>query len=498
MPAGTSLGSGIALQSGNRNDYWMRKLADDWAARRAATAKAEQEKKKQAADNQKWFLGMLTVPEGMAPMMMKRAWKEIESAYTQAEGGFESGDLSTLHKIITTTKKNVSNIKTANDQAVAWFNDPNSIYPPEQKTTFWSDDGEIDDMKPFNNYLAKFPLFGDDYSVSVSSPVTKKFEIPLLKVDDYEYLNVDKSGKLVKPESRLGGTLTNVYKKRYYVSDKQKQEVYNNLMNDLDWVQSRLSIIIASKPKDEIAKLDLNRAANETPQEFLARNSDVGKQLDAMTREFIDRNSEKDRYDDVTGSIPQAKEKKDKDDNVVVIKHDTNKTMANKNIRIVRPFTPEEQAAANLYGQIGGLGQEDVPTKTEELPFTYDAEIDVSNSGPTTITITPEMIQLNPELDGMQSITFNPGTMYKNTDDGKWYVRGIVNNYYMDNDPLLLPNERQMKITTLDPLVPLENIYPKIRSKYKYIDNYTGGDGGTVPSQPGSNKGNAPSGGTAR
>lgn len=489
MPAGTSLGSGIALQSGNRSDYWMRKLADDWAARRAATAKAEQEKKKQAADNQKWFLGMLTVPEGMAPMMMKRAWKEIENAYTQAEGGFESGDLSTLHKIITTTKKNVSNIKTANDQAVAWFNDPNSIYPPEQKTTFWSDDAEIEDMRPFNNYLAKFPLFGDDYSVAVSSPVTKKFEIPTLKVDDYELLNVDKSGKLVKPEYRLGGTLTNVYKKRYFVSDKQKQEVYNNLMNDLDWVQSRLSIIIASKPKDEIAKYDLDRAVNETPQQFLARNPDIAKQLDAMTREFIDRNSEKDRYDDITGTIPKpSKGKTDKKSKVVLVKHDTEQVVPNKIIG-ADWFTAEEKAKMGIpeWGEVG-----------KPIPFKYDAEINVSKTSPTYIAVTEEMKKLNPELDGFSAISIAPGVMYRSIYNDKWYVTGKVDNYYTDSGELLLPNERNIKTSTLQVFIPYENMKSSINGYYTDIEEYMYGGEGSVPSQPGSKKGNAPKGGSVR
>lgn len=475
MPAGTSLGSGIALQSGGRSDYWMRKLADDWAARRAAAAKAAQEKKKQAADNQKWFLGMLTVPEGMAPVMMDGAALLIDQAYTKAEDAFESGDLTSLHKIITDTKIGVNQIKRANDDFGKLLEDPNADLPPGLRVA-WNQDGtKWDDLKIYGNYLAKFPIFGENYSISIPETLPP-YKPKLLERDTFELLNVDKSGKLVKPEARLSGTLTSVYKRREFVSQARKQEYFDELMKDPVWMQKTITKIIASKPPEDIPKYDLNRSINETPEQFLTRNPDLAKQIEAVTWDFVNANSQGDIITPFTGTAPQPREKKQS--NVVLVRYDSEQTIPGKTIGM-KNLSPEDKKEMGLPE----WGPTDVP-----VPFKYDASINVNETGPSIIAVTQRMIDVNPELEGMVSISVTPGTMYRNTYDGKWYVAGKVDNYYTSEEEFLSPSERDAKITTMEPFIPYEDMMGAIRGKYPDMEEYTSG-GGNVPSQSGSNKG---------
>ena len=477
MPAGTSLGSGIALQSGGRSDYWMRKLADDWAARRAAAAKAAQEKKKQAADNQKWFLGMLTVPEGMAPVMMDGAASLIEQAYTNAEGAFESGDLTSLHKIITDTKIGVNQIKRANDDMGKLLEDPNADLPPGLRVA-WNQDGtKWDDLKIYANYLAKFPIFGENYSISIPETLPP-YKPRLLERDTFELLNVDKSGKLVKPEARLSGTLTSVYKRREFVSQARKQEYFDELMKDPVWMQKTITKIIASKPDQDIPKYDLNRSINETPEQFLARNPDLAKQIEAVTWDFVNANSQGDIITPFTGTAPQPRES-DEPSSILVVMSDK-QTIPGKKW--------DDQGNVINWSGDGGIGA----NINLNPDFSFDARVSVSKAGTSTIPVTERMIKMNPELEGMTSIQFSPGELLRGIrPDGSygWYSTGKVESFMTDDDEYLTEEQKQYKTTTLNPLIPYQDVLPMIIGPYPDINQVVSGSGGTRSAVGGSGAG---------
>lgn len=456
MPAGTSLGSAIALQRGGRNDYWMRKLADDWATRRAAKEKAKQEKQKQAGDNKKWFLGMMSVPAGeWANMYLKDAQSVLENAYNLAEPFYETGDIVALHKIASDAKAKIEKIKSNNDRGVEYYKNPNIIKNNEATRTFFSDESTYEDMLPFNNVLAKNPIHLANGEVSADVTIPNKFEIEMLKPDDFVYENN------AKPLYQLKGSNTNVYKIKRFVSDAAKEQKAKQLMGDLNYMQYALSTLINSKPSSEISKLDLDRAKGETADQFLARNPDFAKELDLFTRTFIDNNSSQPIYDETKASPPPPREKS-QPTTVLVVQN--KQTIPGKNW--------SEQYQQSVPGVGAGIPQYVTPE------FEFDARINVSNSGTSYIPVTAEMIEMNPELAGLRTIQFQPGELLRGIlPDGSgygWYSTGKVTSYQADSGPYaeyMTEEEKQYKMETLTPLIPVQDVIPSVIGKYPDVIN---------------------------
>jgi hypothetical protein len=436
----------------------MRKLADDWATRRAAKEKAKQEKQKQAGDNKKWFLGQLSVPPGeWAQMYLRDAQSAIEDAYNRAEPIYETGDITALHKIVSETAAKIAKIKSNNDRGVAYYKNPNIIKNAQAANTFFSDQATYEDMVPYNNFLAKNPVHAADGSIAVLQEIKPTYEMELLTPDDFIYEN---NGN---PIGKLKGTTTNIYRKKLFVSDAQKAQAASKLKNDTAFMQFALATLINQKSTDEITRLDLDRTSNETPQQFFARNPDFEKEVDLFVTQFVEANSSQPKYDDVTAAPPPPREKKDPTTMLVIQDKQTipGKSFGTQNL------SQEEKKARGLPEWAGGV----------TIPVEFDARINVSNSGTSFIPVTDEMIEMNPELRGLDNIQYQPGELLRVIKpDGSygWYSTGKVTSYQADSGPYaeyMSEEEKQYTMQTLSPLMPINSVIASILPKYPDIMN---------------------------
>lgn len=359
--ADTSLGEGLGLQSGNRSDYWMRRLADD---QRIEDANRRREEEK-INDYLKDFK---VTPGKYLSMYSKELVNEYAKIYAdvakmrQNNRHVTSGMIQ--NRILQSVDK-INTIEMSNANAMKYINDPNTLKDEAVVGTLMSANSTIKDLPQYND--GTFIITGQQgefaYKPVSNKPKPTKFDL------NTDYVEVQ------QPNTRVIGN------QRIYTVDRKTNPLAiereaAQLWNDPEFIQQTLFDVRKENLSDEqkvevVRSRAIQRATQEAPIGFSREERETVPQAPAGSDPSGQKDTPQISYvsDGIMAEIPTYVKGKD------------------------------------------GKMQEGEPVKTQVL--SYDAAVNIGSVKPVTIPVTAEMIKLNPQLKDVKSINYKPSTLLR-------------------------------------------------------------------------------------
>lgn len=173
MPASTSLGEGIGLQSGHRNDYWMRRLADDQRIDDARNAKAERDLVNSAdfsIDTSKYL------PYYANQMVQERVKIINDIAKMRQHGNVSRGQ---MQQRIMQSQGRISEIEMSNQAAKRYIEDKNIIHDDKLVSAFMNNKTTSEELQKYNRgqFLQLGPQGQFAYQGVKNTPIPLKYDL---------------------------------------------------------------------------------------------------------------------------------------------------------------------------------------------------------------------------------------------------------------------------------------------------------------------------------
>ena len=261
MASSTSLGWGIALQSGDRKDY-LGQMADNITKMGAARAKAAEKSAKAEEKIVNEALEKLEVPSGkeFVPMYLNKinevAKQGIDEIVKMKQGGASASD---IYIKASEYERQLASLNNANTVAWQIWDTKDYMVPESFRTVLMNPNSKPEDLEAFNNDFFGMRVDPKTYYISFAK-IPKDIKTPELKHDliDAPTGKTEKAGNVTKEEVMSS------------VKPESISAAAASMMADVPTAQQLIFMAIYDNPIDVVKKLKVNEG--ESMKQYLERN----------------------------------------------------------------------------------------------------------------------------------------------------------------------------------------------------------------------------------
>lgn len=428
MPAGTSLGEGIGLQTGrNKSDYWIKRLADDNLREQAQKAKYNDDLIK--LTDFKIDFGKYYPKWGKAIAEEQRKMYQEIANYRQQNKGVVP--YSVAQDMVLRAKERIGSYEMGNERAKQYVEGKEFLKDQNVVNDIISSEGTISDIQKYHN--------GFDILVGKNGEFSF-VPIPSKTIDPKIETNIDYIKKPTGKFEILGNNRWDEVET--VLSPNAINREAHQLAKNNDWRLQQL--------KGGLTRGEIQMVPGESIEQMMIRN--MGYFQKKAAEEVVLKAPK-----GATEYRPSA------------LYHPPQSSESEKRTPIITESSGGIFVDAPKYDSKGEVVPEDNPAQQQIA--SYDRIISVSDAKPVTVTVTPEIIRLNPQLKGVKSINIKPSTIYRSRDNKGYTLlaSGVVQEITDDKGLIVSWNQKaaDSKISkSFEPILPYQMVQSEIEKTY--------------------------------